>query len=288
MKMFTLDRRRALAGLAAAVSAIAQPRLAFAGPAWRWAVDYGQTTDPALARQFDLLVLEPDHPRPIAPLRAPGASLLGYISLGEVEQNRPFTDRLRKGGALTAPNPNWPDARMIDLRKPVWSALVVDELVPAILAKGYDGIFLDTLDNAEALERKDPVHCTGMVAAAVELVQLLRERFPKITIMMNRGYALLPQAAPYVDIILGEAMSSRWNFADKRYERTSASDWAWQADRLRAAREANPAVRLTVLDYWDPADRATITELYQRERGAGFHPYVATLALDRIQPEPVS
>ena len=66
----------------------------------RWAVDYGAATDPVLARQYELLVLEPHHQRPIAPLRGEGATLLGYVSLGEVEKRRPYFGALDRAGPL--------------------------------------------------------------------------------------------------------------------------------------------------------------------------------------------
>lgn len=252
----------------------------------RWAVDYGAATDPALARSYHLLVLEPDHARAPAPLRGADAVLLGYLSMGEVERSRPFVAGLEAQGALSGANPNWPDARYVDLRHPAWRAAVLDRLVPAILDRGFDGVFLDTLDNAEALERADPEGNAGMIAAAASLLAEMRRRFPDAIIMMNRGYALLPAAAASVDIVLGEAMASRWSFAAKRYEAVSADDWMWQATRLRAAKTVNPALVLTTLDYWDPADRAGAAALYARERAAGFAPYVSVLALDRIVPEP--
>jgi uncharacterized protein (TIGR01370 family) len=252
----------------------------------RWGVDYGATTDPVLARMCAVLVLEPHHARPIAPLRGPGSILLGYVSFGEVERSRPYFAALEKAGALKAANPNWPNARLADLRHPAWRAAVLDRLVPAILALGYDGIFIDTMDNAEAMERQDPVANKGMVAAGVTLIAAVRARFPRMRIMLNRGYALLPDVAPKIDYLLGEAMASRWNFAAKHYELLSGSDWAWQAGRLRAAKARNPALRLMTLDYWDPADTKQVAALYARERAAGFSPYVATLALDRLVPEP--
>lgn len=276
-------QRRSL--LQAALALLASPDVAVGQKAkFAWGIDYGPKTEPSVARDFDLLVLEPDHPRPIAPLRGPNARLLGYVSLGEVEKTRPFTPELDRAGALKAPNPNWPDARYVDLREPAWAAMVLDRIVPEVLAKGYDGLFLDTLDNAEAMQAAGDA---GMVAAAVGLVKALRQRFPRITLMMNRGYALLPAAAPHVDIILGEAMASRWSFAEKKYEMVSEADWRWQADRLLGAKQVNPALILATLDYWDPADRKTVAALYARERAAGFAPYVATLALDRLLPEHV-
>lgn len=279
-----ITRRTLLAGLGAL--SLPAPAAARQASIWRWGVDYGVATDAALARGYDLLVLEPDHARPIEPLRGPGSRLLGYISLGEVERGRPFSGQLDRAGALQAANPNWPDARMVDLRHPAWRSLIVEKLVPDILRKGYDGLFFDTLDNAEAMEAKDPAGNKGMVAAATEVVRAIRAQFPSIAIMMNRGYALLPGAAKYIDFVLGEAMASRWSFTDKRYEMTPPADWLWQAERLRGARQSNPAVELATLDYWDPSDRATVASLYQRERAAGFHPYVATLALDKLLPEP--
>ncbi|MEG3170269.1 MULTISPECIES: endo alpha-1,4 polygalactosaminidase [Sphingomonas] len=270
-------------GVRSRSDAAAKPR---ANTALRWGVDYGATTDPVLARACALLVLEPHHARPIAPLRGRGSILLGYVSFGEVERSRPYFAELEKAGALRAANPNWPDARLADLRHPAWRAAVLDRLVPAILALGYDGIFIDTIDNAEAMERQDPAANTGMVAAGVSLIAAVRARFPKIRIMLNRGYALLPEVAPKIDYLLGEAMASRWNFTTKRYELLSDSDWAWQAGRLRAAQARNPALTLTTLDYWDPADTKQVAGLYARERAAGFSPYVATLALDRLRPEP--
>ncbi|AEG48519.1 TM1410 hypothetical-related protein [Sphingobium chlorophenolicum L-1] len=285
---FNAFRRRDLFAMSLMVFGLSARALPEIGRPGTWGVDYGETTDPAVARSFDLLVLEPDFPRPLAPLRGHGSRLLGYISLGEVNAARPFAAELDKAGALRQPNPNWPQARLVDLRDPAWTALVLDRLIPAILRKGYDGIFMDTLDNAEALERQDADRNKGMVAGAARLVQAIRKRFPAMAVMMNRGYALLPQVAPQIDLVLAEAMASRWNFTDGRYEMTSVEDWQWQADHLLAAKRINPRLGLATLDYWDPRDRATVASLYARERAAGFQPYVSTLALDRLIPEPLS
>ena len=277
--------RRGAMTLGLGAAALGLGGAADAGPL-DWGIDYGAATDPATARRYRLLVLEPDHARPIAPLRGAGATLLGYVSFGEVERQRPYVAALERAGALLAPNPNWPDARLADLRHPLWRATLIDTVIPAILAQGYDGIFVDTLDNAEALEAREPGAMAGMVAAGAALIAAVRARFPRMRIMLNRGYAALPQAAAHVDLVLAEAMATRWSFAARRYERLSDDDWAWQATRLRAAQARNPALQAMTLDYWDPADPRAVAALYARERAAGFRPYVATLALDHLLPEP--
>lgn len=273
-------------GLKSPTGAKARQRPLPATGDWNWAVDYGPATDPTLARQYRLLVLEPHHVRSVAPLRGPGSTLLGYVSLGEVERGRSYYRQLDAAGALGPPNSNWPDARLLDLRHDAARRVVTDRIVPEVLALGYDGIFIDTMDSIEAMERQDPVAGKGMIAAGASLIGHLRGRFPAMQMMLNRGYAMLPDVATQVDVVLGEAMASRWNFAAKRYELLSESDWHWQADRLRAAKVRNPSLTLATLDYWNPAGAAQIAGLYARERAAGFRPYVATLALDHLIPEP--
>lgn len=255
-------------------------------PDTRWAINYGRVTDPAVARGYHLLVLEPDHAQEPGEFRGPRSMVLGYISLGEVERQRSFAGELQRAGAIREANPHWPDARYVDLRHPAWRSMVLDRLVPNILAAGYDGIFLDTLDNAEALERADPSGNAGMVTAAVSLVQAIRHRFPDAFVMMNRGYAALPALAKSLDAVLGEAMATRWNFAERRYVSVSPEDWDWQAQHLRAAKAINPGIALMVLDYWDPSDTRRVAELYKLERAASFIPYVSVLALDRLVAEP--
>jgi uncharacterized protein (TIGR01370 family) len=283
------SRRTVIAAASAAIVGRWAPRQAVAmtDPAdWRWAVDYGPRSDPALSRHYQLLVLEPDHVRPIAPLRGPDSILLGYVSLGEVEKSRPYFADLFKAGALTKPNPNWPNARMADLRHAAWRLVLLDNIIPAILARGYNGIFIDTTDNAEAMEQADPVGNKGMIDAAAALILAIRVRFPNMRIMLNRGYAVLPQVAGAIDYLLGEAMASRWNFARNAYELLSDDDWNWQADRLRKAQAANPVLRIVTLDYWKSDDTRQVAALYARERKAGFFPYVSTLALDHLVDEP--
>ena len=46
---------------------------------------------------------------------------------------------------------------IVDVRSDVWRNLLLNDIIPSILKNGYQGIFLDTLDSAEALERQDPV-----------------------------------------------------------------------------------------------------------------------------------
>lgn len=259
------------------------PTTAAAG---EWVVYYSDRAAPEDFRPYRIAVLDADAHPPLRRLAAQGTVLLGYLSVGEVERHRAHYADVRAEGILHDENPNWPGSFYVDVRSRRWRDRVVHELVPRIIAKGFHGVFLDTLDNPPHLERTDPRRFAGMTRAAADLVKAIRARHPTILIMLNRGYEILPAVAGDIDMSLAESLLSGWDFAAKRPAPVPPAEHAAQLAVLRAAKAANPALRLFSLDYADPADTAGIARLYARQRADGFSPYVATVELDRIVPEP--
>jgi hypothetical protein len=253
---------------------------------WRWAAYYRDTATPRDLAGFDLLVLDPDHHPPLSPLSDRGQLLLAYVSLTEVGAHRDFFPRLEKAGALLEAHPHWKDARFIDIRNPQWGVLLVEHIVPQVLAAGFDGLFLDTLDDAEFLETRDPKRFAGTKDAAIAIVRTLRRHYPTIRLMVNRGYAIMPDIARSVDFVLGESVQGSFDPETKEYRRPDDSDVAWQVGKLEDAARRNPRLRILTLDYWSPDDEAGIRDIYQTQRLRGFSPYVATPLLDRVVKEP--
>ncbi|UGY16907.1 endo alpha-1,4 polygalactosaminidase [Bradyrhizobium septentrionale] len=248
-------------------------------------VYYGASTDPAIGA-FALAALDSDlNLAPLDRFRR-DATYLGYLSLSEVHSGRPYFVELAAEGLLFGANANWPDARFIDLRHENWRRRVVKDLVPGILQKGFDGVFLDTLDSAEFLERQDPSRYGGMVEGAADLVRAIRTAFPGILIMINRGFAVLPLIAGHFDMVLGESVRTTFDAGTGRYSFVSESDYEWQRQQLWAAGGRDPNLQLFSLDYWDPNDKENIAKIYTEERANGFVPYVATPDLTRIVPPP--
>jgi hypothetical protein len=173
----------------------------------------------------------------------------------------------------------------VDVRSDVWRNLLLKEIIPSILKNGYQGIFLDTLDSAEALERQDPVKFKGMIAAAADLVRAIRAAFPSIIIMVNRGYAILPQIPGEFDYLLGESVRTTFNPQTGAYFRRTEQDIEWQRARMLEARDRDSSLQLFSLDYWNPKDRAGLAALYAEARADGFVPYIATPDLTQIVPE---
>jgi polysaccharide biosynthesis protein PelA len=257
-----------------------------ASTAFKWAISYAQHPRPQELRSFELIVLDSDAEVSRSAIARSGRDVLAYLSLGEIEQHRSYFNWAKSAGILLGENPNWHGSFYVDVRQGSWRRRVVDELVPAILAAGFSGVFLDTLDDAAALEEEDPQSYRGMKTQAANLVRSLRESFPRMRIMVNRGYGLFPGIAPFVDILLGESVYTTYDAAHSGYVRVPAAQYEQQVDLLKRARQANPKLRICSLDYWDPDARKEIRRIYRVERANGFAPYVATRELDRVVREP--
>jgi uncharacterized protein (TIGR01370 family) len=277
-----LRRSLALAGLPAFAASAAHARPA---QPERFVVYYANQASLAEFAPYHWAVLDSDIHPPLEPLAAQGSTSFGYLSAGEAERNRAHFATIPPE-VLLDENPNWPGSFYADVRRPEWRALVLDQLLPALLAKGFQGVFLDTLDNPPFLEARDPRRFAGMTQAAAELVLAIRARHPRLPIMLNRAYELHAAAGSAVNIVLAESLLGGYDFARRRYAPVDADGVRWGMDRLAELRRAHPSVRVFTLDYWDPADTAGIRRLYATQRRQGFVPYVATIDLHRIIPEP--
>jgi uncharacterized protein (TIGR01370 family) len=254
-------------------------------PHTRFVVYYGTVESPALYGN-DIAVLDSDIDRAVLARFAPRTLLLGYLSVGEVHKGRSYAAEIDRQGMLLSPNPAWPDARFIDVRDPRWKQRIVDELVPAMLRRGFRGLFIDTLDSVAFLEQADPAGFGGMMLAAADIVSAIRRAFPDMPIMVNRGYALLPRIASEIDMLMGESVHTTFDATSESYVRVSADALRWQLDRLNEARRRRPSLKLFSLDYWDPADTAGLAQIYTEARANGLIPYVATIDLSRVVVRP--
>jgi hypothetical protein len=164
---------------------------------------------------------------------------------------------------------------------------MVDAAIPRLIARGFTGIFMDTLDTPPYLEQMQPDKYGGMRDAAVELVRSIRRAFPGITILMNRGYALLPELLGEIDAVVAESLLATYDFGGRSYKMVDPGVATEHLKILAAATSGGKAaLPVLSLDYWDSEDPITIREIYARERALGHRPYVGPILLDRVLAEP--
>ncbi|MEH3148698.1 MAG: endo alpha-1,4 polygalactosaminidase [Methylobacterium frigidaeris] len=259
-----------------------------ARPDASWVVFYGE--DIALDRlaAFDVAVLDADFRGDVGQLGRQGCEVLAYLSLGEIKKSSRLYRHLDDPGVLLAENPNWPDTFVCDVRRPSWQSLILDRALPTLVARGFTGVFFDTLDTPPHLEQTDPDRYAGMRLAAIDLVRAIRRSFPDLVLLMNRGYALLPDLKPELDGVVAESLLTTYDFAARTYKWVDQEQLTYHMQALQVLTFDPHILPILSLDYWECADTATVREIYAQERGFGHNPYVAEVLLDRIFPEPPS
>jgi len=251
-----------------------------------FAIYYSDKNSLELLSNFELIVLDSqDHPD-MDVMLSKGVTVLGYLSLGEVEKRRNYFNLLKETGLLSGQNKNWPDSYFIDVRNNLWAHIIIDKLVPDILHQGFKGIFIDTLDSTEELEKTNPRKYRGVKESAANIIKAIRLNYPDIKIMVNRGYNIFPLISNDIDMELAESVYTSYDFKTKKSHITDPTIYKDHLAILNNIKKINPKISIFTLDYWDIKDTDGISKIYQEERKNGFIPYVATIELDKVITEP--
>lgn len=222
---------------------------------------------------YDLAILQPGHyTRPeIQRLQRAGCLCLAYLSLGELPEQEaaPQWRLVDQQGRPVAPNPQWGTV-YLDCRRPAWQDEVVQHRVPAILERGFAGLFLDTIDMQELYPDTRP--------GVAQLAQRLHACFPHLVFAANRGFSLLPQLMPMLDALLFEAFTSHGQ--DGSYAAWTGSDLQWTATMAETLRRTSGDRPILALDYAPPEDEALRRLARERAAAHGFLSFVTTRYLD--------
>ena len=145
---------------------------------------------------------------------------LGYLSIGEADPRRDYWNEVRAAPFLVEPDPSWPENIRVDLRDPQWQAVLLDQEIPRLLAMGFDGLMLDTIDTAPYLQAKDGVRFAGMRDALRDLLRAIHQKFPHAPLIAN-GTEALVDVAPFVDGFVVEGVFATYDFGRRLYRETT-------------------------------------------------------------------
>lgn len=253
----------------------------------KWAVYYGHSLPAEDFLPYDVVVFDGKKHPPLRPLLNQGKYLLGYLSAGEAEKYRADFEELKQKKLLLMENKDWPGHYIVDVRNPHWGEYLIQEKIPELLHKQFDGIMLDTLDSPLYLEEASPKQYEGMRKAVVELVQAIRMHFPNIKIMVNRGLPVLKEMAPSIDMLLAESILVKHD-ADNPDKVTYFDKRIYQGilDLINESKEIAPQLKVYSLDYVHNDDVNIVNEIYTMQRNNGLIPYVSTLDLQTLKAEP--
>jgi polysaccharide biosynthesis protein PelA len=229
------------------------------------------------ARDAQMVVLSTDPRIPIN--QFPESTIrLAYISVAETDTRWPNWPALQNQPFIVEANPDWPANVRVDIRDQRWQDRLLREDIPPLIARGFDGVMLDTIDTAPYLERKDPARFAGSRQALRDWARRLRERFPRAVIIANGGEALV-DVAPFVDGFVVEGVFSIYDAGRKTYRATTDAERTWKLGAIARARAVAPRPVFTI-EYADVGDVALSHWAQDESIRHGFRPYVGVRDLN--------
>ncbi len=220
---------------------------------------YGDNASINYLNNFKVVVLDPDHYNYVFGLKA---YKYGYVSIGEVENYRDYFKFVKNMGVLLKENKNWKGAYYVSLKSGKWQDFVINYIIPSVLAKGYNGIFLDTVDSL-LLNHEDK----GLI---IKFINSIKKRFPHIKLMLNRGFAIANMVD--IDAILLESTITTYNFKTQKYSFLN----------LNKRYQFNKKVEEFSVDYWYLNDIKTIEKIYKKALKLGYKPFVSDISLQKL------
>ncbi|MBF0106801.1 MAG: endo alpha-1,4 polygalactosaminidase [Deltaproteobacteria bacterium] len=246
----------------------------------KWMVYYGDLLTEEQLNGVALAILEPAH---IAPKKFPGVStkFIGYVSIGEAEEYRPYWFDVMDKDFLVSKNPNWPKNHLVDIRSPAWQKMLLEKIIPPIVNKGYHGLFLDTIDTAVYLETTDPVKFKGSKQAMIAFIKKLKQDYPSLTIITNNGLELLMDFGRNIDGVVVEDLYTRHDFKTKKNIKTPKDDMEYKEAILSKFTNYYNKPVYNIL-YADSPTSSLAKFGIARSASKGYNWYVTTVDLMKI------
>jgi cysteinyl-tRNA synthetase len=158
-----------------------RPKKIAASPYDLVVIDYASDDGPFTPAQVAEMKKKPDGSRRL---------VIAYMSIGEAETYRPYWNKAWKKEPppwLGKENREWRGNYGVKFWEPGWQAVIFD-YADKIVAAGFDGVYLDKVDEFEDLGHPDEmVEFVGRIAARV------KAKNPSFLVISQNGDGLLPK-----------------------------------------------------------------------------------------------
>jgi len=169
-------------------------------------IDYSGSNGPFTRAQVEQMKRKPDGSRRV---------VIAYMSIGEAETYRWYWPQ-RSSAWLGPENPQWRGNYGVRFWHPDWQAIIF-EYTDKIIAAGFDGVYLDKVDEFEEMGRHD-----DMVEFVARISQRAKSQYEDFLIVSQNGDALIPDpkfrqaidAFAREDLFYGEDNDGERNSAD--------------------------------------------------------------------------
>lgn len=187
----------------------------------QYSVDY--QFDLNLFRDYQAVIIDPTGVTQarVNELRAnrQDSYLISYLALGQTRglltdaSGAPLDIYFKDANGQPILDPNW-NTYYVDPRKPLWQDMVLNQYLPELFAKGFDGVFLDVVDVIAYTDPSRNIDFTVAAGGMADLIKAMKLKYPTKKIVANGGFSLLNGGAndirTAIDGIMMESNSSTW------------------------------------------------------------------------------
>jgi uncharacterized protein (TIGR01370 family) len=233
---------------------------------------------------FDLLVVDGEEATAaeVHALHERGAIVLAYLSVGTIEKWRGWFDRVKRFRLQAWKD--WKDEWFADVSRAKLRRIIARDVAPAMMAKGFDGLFLDNVDMIET--RSHRRQRVGM-RKLVRRLRAVADRGDGLLFAQNGEWGLERFGiAPYLDGWNREDVTGSYDFDRKRYVRTGRRAHHSALHGLRRYRK-RLGLFTTATDYTRSASGTLAAHAIDAACEVGALPYVSDIGLTAGRlPEP--
>jgi endo-alpha-1,4-polygalactosaminidase (GH114 family) len=233
--------------------------------------------------RFDVVVIDGEDATPaeVAELHGRDVAVLAYLSVGTIEKWRGWFHRVKRFRLKAWQD--WKDEWFADVSKPRLRRILARRVAPRILAKGFDGLFLDNVDMIEP--RRHRPQRAGMRKLVRSLAHLTHGKGDLL--FAQNGFWGLRRFGirEFLDGWNREDVTTRYDFDRRRYGRAPRRHRRAAMNELARMRELG--LFTTAADYTKRPGGRLFEDSIANACSVGALPYVSNLGLTaRRLPDP--
>ena len=205
----------------------------------------------------------------IATIKSSGAKVYSYLSIGSLEEYRPYYKKFNKKKFKLGHYENWNDERWVNTAEKEWRDYVVDHIAEDLKNKGIDSLWLDNTDVYEMFPRED------VYQGLLDIVTRLKAK--GFTLMYNGGNKFVSRLIKegktnLVDAVMQEEVYSQITDYDNDKFAKQDSDTQREheayLDRCKAA-----GIPVSCLEY--TRDKSLIEKIKKKCKERGYEYYIS-------------
>ncbi len=192
---------------------------------------------------YDLIILESAHFNiyEVKKLKENNKKIVAYISLGEV--NEVDTNYKQLKNLTLGKNNDW-NSHYLDLTSSK-TIEIMDRDIKRIFFMGYDGLFLDNIDNFNSFGPQFKAQ-----KYLIEYIKKIRQAYPKSYVVQNAGLELIEKTKENINSILIESVASNFTFVDKKYKLREETDYTKYINDIKNVSNKNN-IPIILVEYAD-------------------------------------